>query len=311
MLQSFDENNDDDDQGELIVPENFAQVEGGVYRSSFPRTKDIPFLKKLKLKSVISLVPEDYPKPMVDFYTENNIQLLCHGLDGNKWPHKSVNSDELNRILFNILNPLNRPLLIHCNKGKHRTGTVIGCLRKIRQWSLSSIFQEYLQFAAPKTRLEDQYFIETFQYKSPISLEEYKKLLLESNQNNYVITRDSQISSNLNNKNDQILLFADQSIIYNNNSKDNDNNNNNKDNSSDNNNNNNENNLDIEQKFNNNSIPSSIASSNNSNQSFSSNSSKSIIIQSSSSNKSNLGNHSTLSSTSTNIKKEVKFKVDD
>jgi len=69
---------------------------------------------------------------------------------------------ELMMTLLAILNPANRPLLIHCNKGKHRTGSLVGCLRKIRGWSLSSIFSEYLIYALPKARLEDQICIESF-----------------------------------------------------------------------------------------------------------------------------------------------------
>lgn len=150
-------------EDELIVPENFTMVEPGVYRSSFPRSKNIPFLKTLGLKSVVSLVPEEYPAKMVEFYEEHGISLLCHGLEGNKWPFKGIDEFDLHKTIEAILNPVNRPLLIHCNKGKHRTGTVIGCLRKIRGWSLTCIFQEYLFYASPKTRLEDQRMIEMFE----------------------------------------------------------------------------------------------------------------------------------------------------
>lgn len=38
---------------ELIPPENFALVCRGVYRSAFPKKKNFPFLKKLKLKSMM------------------------------------------------------------------------------------------------------------------------------------------------------------------------------------------------------------------------------------------------------------------
>ncbi len=41
---------------DLISPENFSMVEPGIYRSAFPRTKNLPFLKTLGLKSVIPLV---------------------------------------------------------------------------------------------------------------------------------------------------------------------------------------------------------------------------------------------------------------
>lgn len=53
-------------------------------------------------------------------------------------------------------------MLIHCNKGKHRTGCLIGCLRKLQQWSLTTIFDEYRRFSFPKSRSMDQEFIELF-----------------------------------------------------------------------------------------------------------------------------------------------------
>lgn len=152
-------------EDELIVPENFARVEPGVYRSSFPRSKNIPFLKTLGLKSVISLVPEEYPVKMVDFYNQMGITLRPHGLEGNKWPFKGIDGFDLQKTMEDVMSQDCRPLLIHCNKGKHRTGTVVGCLRKIRGWSLTSIFQEYLFYAMPKTRLEDQRMIEAFEFE--------------------------------------------------------------------------------------------------------------------------------------------------
>ena len=56
-------------------------------------------------------------------------------------------------------------MLIHCNKGKHRTGCVVGCLRKTQQWSMTSIFDEYRRFAGTKGRVMDQQFIELFSDK--------------------------------------------------------------------------------------------------------------------------------------------------
>lgn len=41
-----------------------------------------------------------------------------------------------------------------------------GSLRKIRGWGLSAIFNEYLLYALPKARLEDQQLIESFVYSS-------------------------------------------------------------------------------------------------------------------------------------------------
>jgi tyrosine-protein phosphatase SIW14 len=62
------------------------------------------------------------------------------------------------------------PLLIHCNKGKHRTGLIVGCLRVVQQWSLTSIFDEYSRFCMSKVRVLDQQCIELF------AIEERKRL---------------------------------------------------------------------------------------------------------------------------------------
>ena len=78
---------------DLLAPENFSMVEAGVYRSAFPRSKNIPFLRSLGLRAVVALIPEDYPVHMMDFYRQNGIKLISHGLDGNKWPFKEI--DEL------------------------------------------------------------------------------------------------------------------------------------------------------------------------------------------------------------------------
>ena len=41
-------------------------------------------------------------------------------------------------------------------------GVVVGCLRKIQQWHLSSIFEEYRRYAGTKVRLQNEQFIELF-----------------------------------------------------------------------------------------------------------------------------------------------------
>ena len=40
-------------------------------------------------------MPEDYPEAMIEFYENSGIKLLSHGLEGNKWPFKDINYEEL------------------------------------------------------------------------------------------------------------------------------------------------------------------------------------------------------------------------
>ena len=73
-----------------------------------------------------------------------------------------VPEETITAALTTVLDSRNHPMLIHCNKGKHRTGCLIGCLRKMQQWSLTTIFDEYRRFSFPKPRSMDQEFIELY-----------------------------------------------------------------------------------------------------------------------------------------------------
>eukprot|EP00035_Acanthoeca_spectabilis_P021913 m.440894 g.440894 ORF g.440894 m.440894 type:complete len:172 (+) comp18584_c0_seq1:168-683(+) len=153
---------EDKDVVELFPPANFSLVTTGIYRSGFPTKKNLPFLRKLKLKAVLALVPEAIPEWLTSFYEANGIALLQHGLPGNKEPFVNIPQDKIALAIQALLDSRNYPVLIHCNKGKHRTGCLVGCLRKLQSWSLVAICDEYRRFSAPKSRVLDQQFIELF-----------------------------------------------------------------------------------------------------------------------------------------------------
>ncbi|KAI9245634.1 protein-tyrosine phosphatase [Sporodiniella umbellata] len=96
------------------------------------------------------------------FLQEQNIKFLQFGIAGNKEPFVQIPEDKISAALAALLDKRNHPILIHCNKGKHRTGCLIGCLRKIQNWSHTSIFDEYRRFSHPKSRSMDQQFIELY-----------------------------------------------------------------------------------------------------------------------------------------------------
>jgi tyrosine-protein phosphatase SIW14 len=57
------------------------------------------------------------------------------------------------------LDTRNYPILIHCNKGKHRIGCLAACIRKMENWSLSATLDEYRRFSGTsgtKIRMDDQ-----------------------------------------------------------------------------------------------------------------------------------------------------------
>ncbi|OMO76873.1 Protein-tyrosine phosphatase, SIW14-like protein [Corchorus capsularis] len=155
------------DGEELFVPPlNFAMVDNGVFRSGFPDSANFVFLQSLGLRSIIYLCPEPYPEANIEFLKANGIRLFQFGIDGCKEPFVNIPEETIKEALKVVLDVKNHPLLIHCKRGKHRTGCVVGCLRKLQRWCLSSIFDEYQRFAAAKARVSDQRFMETFDISS-------------------------------------------------------------------------------------------------------------------------------------------------
>lgn len=158
---------DDGDGEELFVPPlNFSMVDNGIFRSGFPESANFSFLQTLGLRSIICLCPEPYPEANVQFLKANGIQLLQFGIEGCKEPFVNIPEDTIREALTAVIDVKNHPLLIHCKRGKHRTGCVVGCLRKLQRWCLSSVFDEYQRFAAAKARISDQRFMELFDISS-------------------------------------------------------------------------------------------------------------------------------------------------
>jgi protein tyrosine/serine phosphatase len=56
-------------------------------------------------------------------------------------PCTEIPGDVFERALCEVMDIRNHPLLIHCNKGKHRTGCLVGCFRKIQQWYVLNSIQ--------------------------------------------------------------------------------------------------------------------------------------------------------------------------
>ncbi|KAJ1916168.1 tyrosine-protein phosphatase siw14 [Mycoemilia scoparia] len=81
-------------------------------------------------------------------------------MDANKEPFEEMNNDDVKKILGQVLDKTNHPVLIHCNRGIRRVGCIVGCIRKIQRWAMTAIFTEYQRFSGTKIRIADQEFIE-------------------------------------------------------------------------------------------------------------------------------------------------------
>ncbi len=84
--QSVDGSGEVGEDGDTVIvpPINFAMVSKGIYRSGYPTKKNFSFLKRLGLKTVLYLCPEEYPKENIKFLKQINARLLQFGVAGNK-----------------------------------------------------------------------------------------------------------------------------------------------------------------------------------------------------------------------------------
>lgn len=74
----------------LYPPENFTQVSGQVYRSGFPRRKHLPFLQHMGLRSILTLVLEEYPDGNLAWMDRTKVKLYQFGVAGNKEPFVDI-----------------------------------------------------------------------------------------------------------------------------------------------------------------------------------------------------------------------------
>ena len=147
----------------IVPPQNFGMVENDLYRSAQPTELNFAFLEKLHLRSVICLAPDELTEPLSAWLGDQRIQLIHLGEDvGKRSPWKPVSEETVLEGLHVLLDRTSYPTLVMCNLGRHRTGMLIGCLRKLQGWSLTAILEEYRRYAGPKFRTLNEQFIELF-----------------------------------------------------------------------------------------------------------------------------------------------------
>ncbi|KAH7320818.1 tyrosine phosphatase family-domain-containing protein [Stachybotrys elegans] len=146
-------------------PQNFGIVLPDIYRSSYPKPEDYDFLRKINLKTIVTLVKkDDDDSELQTFLTDNGIRQIVFNIKGTK--KEAIPAEVMSNIVNTVMDQRNHPLLVHCNHGKHRTGCVIAALRRAKGWSLKSTLDEYETYAAPKIRECDVAYITAFQTSS-------------------------------------------------------------------------------------------------------------------------------------------------
>ncbi|KAG7401942.1 hypothetical protein PHYBOEH_009522 [Phytophthora boehmeriae] len=149
----------------LNPPLFFEIVEDQVYRSNKCDASSFPFLAALQLNTVLYLSYDDLSRDLAAFFTEKEINVIHLGMKyrtaSSQW--KGISEGMAKETIEYILDQKNHPILVMCKTGVHFAGTMIGCLRRLQNWSLTSIIDKYRNIAGSvKTRFENEQFMELF-----------------------------------------------------------------------------------------------------------------------------------------------------
>ncbi|KAK6006436.1 hypothetical protein QM012_006846 [Aureobasidium pullulans] len=146
-----------------VPPTNFGAVEtNSIYRSGYPTSKNFDFIKSLNIRTILTLVPEPLSEEYITFMEQNHIRHYQVHIPANKDGKINITPETMATALAVVLNRNNHPLLIHCNRGKHRTGCVTACFRKTQHVQNDPAIAEYRDYSYPKCREDDMRFIRSF-----------------------------------------------------------------------------------------------------------------------------------------------------
>ncbi|CAH0488856.1 hypothetical protein KXD40_002096 [Peronospora effusa] len=149
----------------LNPPLFFEIVEDQVYRSNKCDASSFPFLATLQLNTVVYLSYDDLSRELAAFFAEKNINVIHLGMKYrtvlSQW--QGISEGMAKETVECILDQRRHPILVMCKTGVHFAGTMIGCLRRLQNWSMTSTIDKYRNIAGSvKTRFENEQFIELF-----------------------------------------------------------------------------------------------------------------------------------------------------
>jgi protein tyrosine/serine phosphatase len=126
-------------QNDLSGLTNFAKVTDGLYRGAQPTAEGFAQLKKMGIKTVVSLRSMHSDRSLLEGTGLQYIRISCK-------PWHPEEEDVL-KFFKIVLNPANQPVFVHCQHGADRTGMVIGVFRIMQQgWTVEKVFKEMDDF---------------------------------------------------------------------------------------------------------------------------------------------------------------------
>ena len=138
---------------------NFGEISLGIYRSSFPGPRNIEHLQSLQLKTLITLVTTPFAPEVEAWIASSGITHYRFNITAHKKHDDKISTDDVAAVMKLLTDETKQPMLMHCNKGRHRTGCMTAAFCKLRGVDEERVVADYHEFAQPKARELDIAFI--------------------------------------------------------------------------------------------------------------------------------------------------------
>ncbi|KAJ2808506.1 protein-tyrosine-phosphatase [Coemansia guatemalensis] len=146
----------------LIPPYRFERVQNRLYRGGYPKPRNFRFLRRQRLKTIVSLIPGDRDSALSEFCQREGIERISITVDSPD-DNVTLNEQIVSQCLELMTDPTKTPLYIHCLDGSNVTGVVVMCLRKLQLWRVASLQNEYLRFEQDGEIIpEESEFVEVY-----------------------------------------------------------------------------------------------------------------------------------------------------
>jgi tyrosine-protein phosphatase OCA6 len=136
----------------LIPPFRFSTVQEGLYRGSYPTLKNFRFLKRLQLKTIVSVVPEPPTSDLAEFCAGEKILNYHFYAEKFTSDNVTVSPATVGQIIQLLVRQENLPLYLHCLDGANVTGIIIMVLRKLQNWTKVATVSEFCRCVACPVR---------------------------------------------------------------------------------------------------------------------------------------------------------------
>ncbi|GLI77649.1 tyrosine-protein phosphatase siw14 [Penicillium ochrochloron] len=106
----------------------------------------------------------DYDHTLKNCLARNNVHMMCIPIapdEDDPFTAKTADST-VDEVMHILMSQTHHSIFVHCVGGKHHTGVMVGCFRKVQGWSHSNIISEYRSFAGDRARSSHEAFIQAY-----------------------------------------------------------------------------------------------------------------------------------------------------